>query len=74
VPAYLRRAVFSVSGRSQTPKGMRAMNDLFLLEPEYRYHAERAREGLKPVRSRRRRRRLLAGGRTAVTSEKNWIS
>jgi hypothetical protein len=49
------------------------MNDLFLLEPEYRYHAERARTGLKPVRNRRWRRRLQAD-RTAVTNEKNWIS
>jgi hypothetical protein len=49
------------------------MNDLFLLEPEYRYHAERARTGLKPVRNRRWRRRLQPD-RSAVTNEKNWIS
>jgi hypothetical protein len=52
---------------------MSEMNDLFLLEPEYRYHVERARAGLKPVRNRRWRRRLAAG-RNAVTSEKNRIS
>ena len=49
------------------------MNDLFLLEPEYHYHAERAREQLKPVRYRRWRRRVDAGP-TAGTNEKNWIS
>ena len=49
------------------------MIDLYLLEPEYEYHVERARSGLKPVRNRRWRRRLQ-GGRTAVTHEKNWIS
>ncbi len=54
-------------------EGMRDMNDLFLLEPEYRYHAERARKGVKPVRNRRWRRRLEAD-RAAVTGEKNWIS
>jgi hypothetical protein len=48
------------------------MNDLFLLEPEYRYHAERARNGLKPVRGRRWRRRHA--GRTTVSNEKNWIA
>ena len=37
---------------------MRDMNDLFLLEPEYRYHAERTRRQLKPVRNRRWLRRL----------------
>ena len=37
------------------------MNDLFLLEPEYRYRVERARSGLTPVRNRRWRRRLRDG-------------
>jgi hypothetical protein len=49
------------------------MNDLFLLEPEYRYHAERARNELKAVRNRRWLRRLK-DGRTAAAHEKNWIS
>ena len=56
----------------ETTKGPTVMNDLFLLEPEYRYHAERARDGLKPVRNRRWRRRNA--GRTSVPNEKNWIS
>ena len=50
------------------------MNDLFLLEPEYRYHAARARESLRPVRYRKWRRRLADGGPRAATDEKNWIS
>jgi hypothetical protein len=49
---------------------MRAMNDLFLLKPEYQYHAERARHELKPVRYRKWRRRLHG----AATNEKNWIN
>jgi hypothetical protein len=49
------------------------MNDLFLLEPEYRYRAERARQALRPVRYRKWRRRLLAGP-GAATNEKNWIN
>jgi hypothetical protein len=49
---------------------VKAMNDLFLLEPEYRYHAERARNELKPVRYRKWRRRLHG----AATNEKNWIN
>ena len=49
------------------------MNDLFLLEPEYHYHAERARQELKPVRYRRWRRRMQDGA-AGATSEKNWIS
>ena len=57
----------------QTTKGPRVMNDLFLLEPEYRYHAERARNELKAVRNRRWLRRLK-DGHTAATHEKNWIS
>ncbi|HET7430837.1 MAG TPA: hypothetical protein VFJ89_04965 [Nocardioides sp.] len=48
-------------------------NDLFLLEGEYRYHAERARHDLKPVRYRRWRRRLHDGP-SAATDEKNWIN
>jgi hypothetical protein len=50
------------------------MNDLFLLEPEYQYRATRARQQLRPVRYRRWRRRVTAGGTTAATNEKNWIS
>ena len=50
------------------------MNDLFLLEPEYRYHAERTSRQLKPVRSRRWLRRLRDADRVAVSDEKNWIS
>ena len=53
---------------------MRDMNELFLLEPEYRYHAERARQQLKPVRNRRWLRRLHDASRVAVSDEKNWIS
>jgi len=49
------------------------MNDLFLLEPEFQYHVERAHQGLKPVRNRRWRRRLR-DGRAATTHDKNWIS
>ncbi len=49
------------------------MNDLFLLEPEYRYHAERASKDLKAVRNRRWLRRLK-DGRAAASHEKNWIS
>lgn len=48
-------------------------NDMFLLQGEYRYHAERARQDLKPVRYRRWRRRLEAGA-AAATDEKNWIN
>ena len=50
------------------------MNDLFLLEPEYRYRAERARQELRPVRYRKWRRRLLGAGPGAATTEKNWIN
>ncbi len=57
----------------ETTKGPTVMNDLFLLEPEYRYHAERARNELKAVRNRRFLRRLK-DGRTAAAHEKNWIS
>jgi hypothetical protein len=49
------------------------MNDLFLLEPEYRYHADRARRELKPVRYRKWRRRR-ADGPGAATDAKNWIN
>jgi hypothetical protein len=49
------------------------MNDLYLLEPEYHYHAERTRKALKPARNRRWRRRLR-DGQPAATHEKNWIS
>ena len=61
-----------MSARHEAMKGS-AMNDLFLLEPEYRYHAERARNELKAVRNRRFLRRLK-DGRTAAAHEKNWIS
>ena len=50
------------------------MNDLFLLEPEYRYRAERARQQLRPVRYRKWRRRLHGAGPGAATDEKNWIN
>jgi hypothetical protein len=55
-------------------KGMRTMNDLFLLEPEYRYHADRARQELRPVRYRKWRRRLQGSGPSGATDEKNWIN
>jgi hypothetical protein len=69
VRAYLRERV-STCQPDENLKGMRTMNDLFLLESEYRYHAERARHELKPVRYRKWRRRV--GG--AATNEKNWIN
>ena len=50
------------------------MNDLFLLEPEFQYHAKRARAELKPVRYRKWRRRLEWAGPEAATNEKNWIN
>jgi hypothetical protein len=50
------------------------MNDLFLLEPEFHYHANRARAELKPVRYRKWRRRLEWDGPDAATNEKNWIN
>ncbi|MGC4110335.1 MAG: hypothetical protein QM747_07930 [Nocardioides sp.] len=50
------------------------MNDLFLLEPEYRYHADRTRSELQPVRHRKWRRRLRWDGPNAATDEKNWIN
>jgi hypothetical protein len=50
------------------------MNDLFLLEPEYRYHAARTRESLKTVRYRKWRRRVDGGGARTTTDEKNWIN
>ena len=50
------------------------MNELFLLEPEYRYHTERTRRQLKPVRNRRWLRRQKEASRAAVTDEKNWIN
>ena len=60
---------------SQTrTEGIREMNDLFLLEPEFQYHAKRARSELKPVRYRKWRRRLEWHGPDAATNEKNWIN
>ena len=59
---------------SNRPEGMREMNDLFLLEPEYHYHAKRAREQLKPVRYRKWRRRVEWDGPAGATNEKNWIN
>jgi hypothetical protein len=54
---------------------MIAMNNLFLLEPELQYRAERARAQLKPVRHHRKwRRRLKWDGPSAATDEKNWIN
>ena len=50
------------------------MNDLFLLEPEYQYRADRARAELKPVRYRKWRRRLESDGPRAATNENNWIN
>ena len=70
VRAYLRERVFYMSAR-QEPEGMSAMSNMFLLEPEYQYHAKRARDELKPVRYRKWRRRLHGGG---ATDEKNWIN
>jgi len=55
-------------------EGITVMNDLFLLEPEFQYHASRARAELKPVRYRKWRRRLEWDGPDAATNEKNWIN
>jgi hypothetical protein len=55
-------------------EGINVMNDLFLLEPEYRYRANRTRNELRPVRYRRWRKRIAEGGPGAATNEKNWIS
>ena len=38
------------------------MNDLFLLEPEFHYRANRTRNELRPVRYRRWRKRVADGG------------
>ena len=46
------------------------MNDLYLLEPELKYHTARTRAELKPVRYRKWRRRPHG----AATNEKNWIN
>jgi hypothetical protein len=59
----------------QDIEGMYEMNnDLFLLEPEYHYHAKRVRDGLKPARRRKWRRRLEWDGPTGGTNAKNWIN
>jgi hypothetical protein len=50
------------------------MIDMFLLEPEYEYHAKRTRAALKPSRYRKWRRRLEWDGPAAATDEKNWIN
>ena len=50
------------------------MNDLFMLEPEFHYHAKRARSELKTVRYRKWRRRLEGHGPEGATDEKNWIN
>jgi hypothetical protein len=50
------------------------MNDLFTLEPEYRYKADRARHELKRARYRRWRRRIEWDGPEAATDAKNWIN
>jgi hypothetical protein len=60
--------------QNEEHEGITAMNDLFLLEPEYQYRASRAHEELKPVRYRKWRRRLLWDGPDAATNEKNWIN
>jgi hypothetical protein len=57
------------------PEGKIVMNsDMFLLEPEFQYHAKRTRSELKPVRYRKWRRRLEWGGPEGATNEKNWIN
>ena len=70
---YLRERFSTYQPRSDL-KGMTEMNDLFLLEPEFHYHAKRARAELKPVRYRKWRRRLEWDGPDAATDEKNWIN
>jgi len=49
------------------------MNDMYLLQSEFQYHAERTRKALKPARNRRWRRRLH-DSQQAAAHEKNWIS
>jgi hypothetical protein len=73
VRCYLRERVSSLSAKHTDTKGSE-MNDLFLLEPEFHYHAKRARAELKPVRYRKWRRRLEWDGPDAATDEKNWIN
>jgi hypothetical protein len=73
VRAYLRERV-STCQPVQNRKGTTIMNDLFLLEPEFQYHASRARQELKPVRYRKWRRRLEWDGPAGATDEKNWIN
>jgi hypothetical protein len=64
-----------MSGKPAQTEGIRMMNnDMFFLEPEYRYHANRARSELRPVRYRKWRRRLEWDGPDAATNEKNWIN
>ena len=58
----------------QGHEGIEAMSNMYLLEPEFQYHAKRARSELKPVRYRKWRRRLQGDGPEAATSEKNWIN
>ena len=55
-------------------EGIRAMNDLFLLESELKYRTSRTRDELRPARYRRWRRRLEWDGPDAATNEKNWIN
>jgi hypothetical protein len=62
-----------VVSAESNPKG-HIMNDLFSLEPEYRYHAARARLELKNSRYRRWRRRLEWDGPDAASDVKNWIN
>ena len=50
------------------------MTDFFTLEPEYRYHAARARLELKNARYRKWRRRLEWDGPDAASDAKNWIN
>jgi hypothetical protein len=55
-------------------EGTRIMNnDLFFLEPEFQYRANRARTELKTVRYRKWRRRE-SDGPHAATDENNWIN
>jgi hypothetical protein len=58
----------------QEHEGITVMNDLYLLEPELKYHTSRTRDELKPVRYRKWRRRLEWDGPDAATNEKNWIN
>jgi hypothetical protein len=50
------------------------MSNMYLLQPEFQYHAERTREELRPVRYRKWRRRVARDRAAAAANETNWIN